>query len=534
MNSCSFSSVCDAYDGGIVPSLNNPFASLTASNTSFIGCCRTRNVVCEGTSEAPLKTDRQNETENGANTFIWCEWNGSKTTGTSDSVSDGKSSGGAICMFSQSSASVSVSHCTFSSCYAHYAGGGINCYNIKSVEIVNDTFDSCTAQSYRGGGMFILTISSCVRISGCEFQNCEANNRGGGLYLDNFQVSGTGCIGEEKGGGESACVFECSFASCSLSGNCGGGMYCYNVPATQFKMRSIQFISCSAFREGGGLCLHPNRATAPDNKLYCFFLFFHECSCRDATYPRGHDAEFADTYNLYLESGNPFYECYTTNADDKRICFAYNYSNASVWTYDQTMKMDWLKDKTIYVSVSGNDLYELCGANTTFACKTVKKAFEMCEVQISLAITLMEGDHTSEATTIEIGSKKISVIGKDKEKCSIGTGALSSPSAAGTLFSVTTGHLGLLHIKVDCNSISIPSPSVVVVSDGSGSLSLEDVVITTSVSSGDYVVSSSVFVVVLSQLSMVGVEIKDMNVAKQLFFFFGQDQWTELLLFDLF
>eukprot|EP00770_Monocercomonoides_exilis_P016274 MONOS_16228.1-p1 / transcript=MONOS_16228.1 / gene=MONOS_16228 / organism=Monocercomonoides_exilis_PA203 / gene_product=unspecified product / transcript_product=unspecified product / location=Mono_scaffold01576:1614-3434(-) / protein_length=465 / sequence_SO=supercontig / SO=protein_coding / is_pseudo=false len=442
--------LCDAYDGGIVPSLNNPFASLTASNTSFIGCCRTRNVVCEGTSEAPLKTDRQNETENGANTFIWCEWNGSKTTGTSDSVSDGKSSGGAICMFSQSSASVSVSHCTFSSCYAHYAGGGINCYNIKSVEIVNDTFDSCTAQSYRGGGMFILTISSCVRISGCEFQNCEANNRGGGLYLDNFQVSGTGCIGEEKGGGESACVFECSFASCSLSGNCGGGI------------------------------------------------------CRDATYPRGHDAEFADTYNLYLESGNPFYECYTTNADDKRICFAYNYSNASVWTYDQTMKMDWLKDKTIYVSVSGNDLYELCGANTTFACKTVKKAFEMCEVQISLAITLMEGDHTSEATTIEIGSKKISVIGKDKEKCSIGTGALSSPSAAGTLFSVTTGHLGLLHIKVDCNSISIPSPSVVVVSDGSGSLSLEDVVITTSVSSGDYVVSSSVFVVVLSQLSMVG------------------------------
>ncbi|KAH7816422.1 uncharacterized protein MONOS_16038p1 [Monocercomonoides exilis] len=181
------------------------------------------------------------------------------------------------------------------------------------------------------------------------------------------------------------------------------------------------------------------------------------------------------------------------------------------------MKMDWLKDKTIYVSVKGSDGYELCGANESNPCLTVKKALEMCEVQISLAITLMEGDHTSEATTIEIGSKKISVIGKDKEKCSIGTGALSSPSAAGTLFSVTTGHLGLLHIKVDCNSnLSPSSPSVVVVSDGSGSLSLEDV-ITTSVSSGDYVMSSSVFVVPLSQLSMVDVEIKDMNVAKPLF-----------------
>ncbi|KAH7814971.1 uncharacterized protein MONOS_18375 [Monocercomonoides exilis] len=60
-------------------------------------------------------------------------------------------------------------------------------------------------------------------------------------------------------------------------------------------------------------------------------------------------------------------------------------------------------------------------------------------------------------------------------------------------------------------------PSVVVVSDGSGSLSLEDVVITTSVSSGNYVMSSSVFVVPLSQLSMVDVEIINMNVSKPLF-----------------
>ncbi|KAH7829290.1 uncharacterized protein MONOS_17165 [Monocercomonoides exilis] len=72
-------------------------------------------------------------------------------------------------------------------------------------------------------------------------------------------------------------------------------------------------------------------------------------------------------------------------------------------------------------------------------------------------------------------------------------------------------------MKVDCNSNSSPSsPSVVVVSDGGGSLSLEDVVITTS-KTGGYVMSSSVFVVPLSQLSMVGVEIINMNVSKPLF-----------------
>ncbi|KAH7829229.1 uncharacterized protein MONOS_17150 [Monocercomonoides exilis] len=73
-------------------------------------------------------------------------------------------------------------------------------------------------------------------------------------------------------------------------------------------------------------------------------------------------------------------------------------------------------------------------------------------------------------------------------------------------------------MKVDCNSNANPSSSsVVVVSDGGGSLSLEDVVITTSVSSGDYVMSSSVFVVALSQLLMTDVEIINMNVSKSLF-----------------
>ncbi|KAH7830978.1 uncharacterized protein MONOS_4393 [Monocercomonoides exilis] len=247
--------------------------------------------------------------------------------------------------------------------------------------------------------------------------------------------------------------------------------------------------------------------------LYCFFLFFHECSCRDATYPRGYDVEYVDIYNLYSESGNPFHGCYTTNTDGQRVCYGYNYSNAGAWKYDQISKKDWLKDKTIYVSVNGNDNFELCGANTTIPCKTVMKAFEMCEVQISLAITLMEGKRPSE-TTINIGTKKISVIGKRRTESAIGTKSLSSTEA---LFGVTTGHLRMSHLKVDCNSNANPSPSVVVVSDGSGSLSLEDVVITTSVSSGDYVMSSSVFVVPLSQLSMADVEIKNMNVSKPLF-----------------
>eukprot|EP00770_Monocercomonoides_exilis_P014746 MONOS_14692.1-p1 / transcript=MONOS_14692.1 / gene=MONOS_14692 / organism=Monocercomonoides_exilis_PA203 / gene_product=unspecified product / transcript_product=unspecified product / location=Mono_scaffold01052:9502-11104(-) / protein_length=508 / sequence_SO=supercontig / SO=protein_coding / is_pseudo=false len=491
INSCSFWSVFDAYDGGIVPSLNNPFASLTASNTSFIGCYRTRNVKCEGTSDNIIKPDRQNETENGANTFSWCEWNGSKTTGTNNDHTDDSSNGGAIRMFSLENGELYVSHCSFNGCTAYAYGGGVMCHTIKSVISVNNFFNSCTARYSYGGGLYSYSISACARISGCEFQNCKANSQGGGLKLESFQVSGTGCIGTENEGDENACVFDCSFTSCSITNTLGGGMFCKNVPATEFKMRSIQFISCSAASHGGGLCFAPWKDALPSDKLYCFFIFFHNCSCsRDQPY--GADLYYEDYYSKYLNSDSPFKECYTTNTEEKRVCYAYNYTGNS-WSYQYTEKKDWLTDKTIYVSVNGNDNLESCGANESNPCLTVKKAFEI------------------EATTIEIGEKKISVIGKGKDKSLIGTGALSS---VGILFSVSTGHLGLLHMKVDCNSTAdFSSPSVVVVSDGGGSLSLEDVVITTS-KTGGYVMSSSVFVVVLSQLSMVGVEIKDTNITR--------------------
>ncbi|KAH7829188.1 uncharacterized protein MONOS_15607 [Monocercomonoides exilis] len=465
MNSCSFSSVCDAYDGGIVPSLNNPFASLTVSNTSFVGCYRTRNVKCEGTTEIPLKPDRQNETFNGANTFTWCEWNGSRTTGESDSYTDGVSSGGAIYMYNKGNGELTVSHCAFNDCYAYCRGGGIMCHTIKSVRIENNVFNACTAQNQYGGGMYAYGISTCVRISRCDFQNCKANREGGGLRLDNFQVSGTGCVRDENGGGESACVFDCSFSSCTISGDCGGGMCCFNI-VPQFKMRSVQFISCSAMRYGGGFHFNPDRQNAPDDKIYCFFLFFHECKCRDASNPYGHDLEFADYNNVFLSTGNPFKECYTTNTDDQRVCYAYNYASAKAWSYNQTSKKVWLKGwtKVLFVGVNGSDSSGLCGMGESAPCQTVGHAVETGLEELSSSVTLMEGNHTSETTTVDIGEKKISVIGRGKDKSSIGTGALSS---VGTLFSVSTGHLGLLHMKIDCNSNLSPSPNVVVVSDGS-------------------------------------------------------------------
>eukprot|EP00770_Monocercomonoides_exilis_P006361 MONOS_6328.1-p1 / transcript=MONOS_6328.1 / gene=MONOS_6328 / organism=Monocercomonoides_exilis_PA203 / gene_product=unspecified product / transcript_product=unspecified product / location=Mono_scaffold00198:30-5202(-) / protein_length=1690 / sequence_SO=supercontig / SO=protein_coding / is_pseudo=false len=506
INDCSFSSVCDVYDGGIVPSINNPFASLTVSNTSFIECRRARNAVINGTAEVPFKPGRQNITDNGANIFTWCEWNGSSTTGKSDSSTDKLSNGGAICMVNLGNRELSVSHCSFNECVAHSRGGGIMCHSVKSAHIEYNTFNSCTAQNHFGGGMYVVTISKCVRISRCEFKSCKATSNGGGINLDNFQVSATNCIESENGGGESACVFDCRFISCSVVNDNGGGLSCRNIPS-EFKMRSIQFISCNASSYGGGLLLDPQMETVSSNSHYCHFIFFHNCNCTSST-PYGHDVYFEDDNNLF-SSSNPFYESYTTNTNDERVC--YNGSSLQM-----TEKKWWLKEgpKNRFVGENGDDTRSLCGMSEAVPCKTVEFVVFVSLMQSSSTITVLSGKHQSEISTIDIGDKIISVVGNGREESLIGTKSLSVSST--TLFSVKSGQLNVQHLGIDHNTTRSSSPSVFVVSSGSGTLSLEDVLINSSISE-ESVISSSVFVMALSQLRMSDVEIKNMKISQQLF-----------------
>ncbi|KAH7818139.1 uncharacterized protein MONOS_3938 [Monocercomonoides exilis] len=506
MSGCTFLSVWDVYDGGIVPSLNSPSSSLAASNTSFVRCYRTQNVEYTGSEGNPSKPERQNQTDDGMNSFTWCVWNGSKTTGTRASYTDGVSSGGAIFMYNLGSGTLSVKFCSFNDCYAHYGGGGILCVSINSIKIENNSFNACTAKNNGGGGIYAYNIELCVRISGCEFQKCKANSFGGGLYLYTFNISGSACIGTESGKGESACVFECSFTSCSLTSQYGGGMYCVTVPAA-FKMRSLQFISCSAVSYGGGLYLKPYQSIAPSNNLYCYFFFFHDCSCNAST-SYGHDVYFYDNFNLF-SSNNPFYESYTTNSNDMRVCYFYG-------SYQFSEKKDWLKEgmKDRYVGVGGDDASNLCGMSEPAPCKTMGHAVDVSVAQLGSIITVLDGKHVNEVESINVGGKKILIVGKGKEVSVIGTKSLSSSST--TLFSVTSGQLGVEHVGIDHNATRSSSPSVFVVSVGSGTLSLEDVAIDSSTSGGGGI-SSSVFEMVLRQMKMIDVEIKNMKMSQPLF-----------------
>ncbi|KAH7816134.1 uncharacterized protein MONOS_3124 [Monocercomonoides exilis] len=409
MFDCNFSSVCDVFDGGIVPSLNNPLASLTVSNISFLECRITRNANIIGTAEMPLKPGRQNIANNGSNAFTWCEWNGSSTIGTDISLSDGISSGGAICVCHQTKGELSVFHCLFNNCFAYSRGGGIMFHDVKSVHIEYNTFNSCTALNHIGGAMNVFGIRSCTRISGCEFKRCKAKSFGGEINLDDFQVSATNCIESEKGGGESACVFDCSFTSCFVENANGGGMRCYNIPV-QVKIRSIQFISCNASSNGGGLSADPRMTTAPKDGYYFYFLFFHKCECKTVSNPYGHDMVYGDHFNLYLNSGNPFYVCYTTNTDETRVCYAHEYLIANdKWLYQHTEKKDWLKKGVLnrLVAAEGGVEDELCGIDESSARKTIGIAASWSTTHTLLVVTLMEGNHRNEEVTIETNMNKM-------------------------------------------------------------------------------------------------------------------------------
>ncbi|KAH7826108.1 uncharacterized protein MONOS_15438 [Monocercomonoides exilis] len=215
-----------------------------------------------------------------------------------------------------------------------------------------------------------------------------------------------------------------------------------------------------------------------------------------------------------LSSNNPFYECYTTNENDKRACYGYDYSNGS-WSYYHTEKKDWLKRGILnrFVAVSSGVDDDQCGMDQSSASRTTGVAVSQSLTQTILSITPMEGKHQRETTTIEIGEKNISVVGRGKTVSVIGTNFLSSTST--TLFSVSTGHLGMSRLKVDCNSIAKTSPIAFVVPDGSGPVSLEDVFI--SGVTGGSIISPSVFEVQLRQLTLSDIEIENMKMSQPLF-----------------
>ncbi|KAH7819439.1 uncharacterized protein MONOS_15349 [Monocercomonoides exilis] len=107
--------------------------------------------------------------------------------------------------------------------------------------------------------------------------------------------------------------------------------------------------------------------------------------------------------------------------------------------YQHTEKKEWLsvgmKDRCD--GVDGSDASNLCGMNETAQCNSVGHAVGSSKAQLNSTITVLCGRHVSEGTTISVGEKKISVLGRGKTVNVIRMSALYSI----TLFSVMMGQL---------------------------------------------------------------------------------------------
>ncbi|KAA6359893.1 MAG: hypothetical protein EZS28_044580, partial [Streblomastix strix] len=99
--------------------------------------------------------------------------------------------GGGIIIDGYSQAKLIFNGTQFTQCYA-YQGGGIY-VNIQIensiLELIGVIFEQCEAIMYDGGGIYVNVGFGVQFILSeiCQFKDCYAGNKGGGLYLNNYE-----------------------------------------------------------------------------------------------------------------------------------------------------------------------------------------------------------------------------------------------------------------------------------------------------------------------------------------------------------
>ncbi|KAH7817572.1 uncharacterized protein MONOS_11078p1 [Monocercomonoides exilis] len=505
---CLFESVCDVYYGGIVQSINRCGTSLSVFNSTFFSSRRSKNAEYRGTEGSPLNPGRITLLYEGEFIFEWCEWNGSHTSSSSKAINvpdaqDTYWSGGAMCLIGWGECSLLINFCVFLGCYSDSDGGATRCYNTLLSASINTNYSQC----YSGtGGAINIYQSSCLETANCWFTNCTSSGGGGGIFLKSIFNSKPNCLAEEKGNGESACIYDCFFVGCQANSSSGGGLRC-DYMWDSFRMRNIFFGNCSAKSEGGGLFSEVNGTGLQIDSVLFYFIFFQKCSCSGDP-PYGLDVCIYDT--VCIDFTNPFANSFTSNTNEKRVCYKFKSSSL---TYEQTERKDWLPLIQFYnVGTNGID-FELCGAMEVLACKTAGFAVQQSTGDTESRVIILEGRHMSERAAIEIGSKKIIIEGMGKEASLIETKALKAE--AESLISVADGDMWLQSLSIDHTSKCVPSPSVVKQTSPNGNVCAKDVSIASSLSGAveDRVMACAVFVVYLSQLHLEDVTIARMRLA---------------------
>ncbi|KAH7826666.1 uncharacterized protein MONOS_10852 [Monocercomonoides exilis] len=404
---CSFFRVWDVIYGGILRSVNSPCALLRATNTSFECCFRMMNVDESGGHNMTRYELGANETHS----FTDCEW-----------CNTGHAYVGSA-IYLRGNSTLECVRCSFKN-MSQVGDGAVDVQSAAGVKISGCNFTNCVADD-NTGGMIINQLNGDYFFSECIFCDCKAYSRyAGGLRI------------QQSSGSEDEKIEKCKFIR-NEARSYGGGLYMQQNPnkcsisECEFKENKANGTGTSDYEGGGGgICLYSaswmETESPPKLISFCFF------SGNKAINEEGHDVRIKS----FFLKGAPFESSFSTTSA-KRVFY-----NGSQTDYDA-----WLPTvRTTYARTDGIT-GPVCGTIQTSPCNTIEQAYSMIEKGSEGTVNILRSIYSS--TALFIGGGDISFKGESESECVISTELLNSHEC---LFTLDSGSMGLSLVMIRHNS----------------------------------------------------------------------------------
>ena len=239
---------------------------------------------------------------------------GIKTVKFSNIVFDGKDNntpngnGGAV---NTNAETLRVSACEFNNCQAGLQGGGIY-HNNKgaSVEIKGTTFNSCCANGTddpKAGGGGIFTNALELRVTESEFNDIESKKQGAGIFHKRDK-------NDDPNKKTLTAISGCKFNNCEAAWS-GGGL---ETDAFNITINETEFNECKGVKGGAFNVYVDGQETSQGSKLTVTSCKFESCGCSgNAT---SHGGAIRSTSFETNITGSSFNKCTSTQSGGAVAC----------------------------------------------------------------------------------------------------------------------------------------------------------------------------------------------------------------------
>ena len=193
--------------------------------------------------------------------------------------------GGGIYLKADSTVSLTVNKGEFDSCKADpYRGGGIYVEGIGNMKIEDTLFLGCTAEAQShlgGGGIEITSPQKSPQIHRCLFLRCTSQDDAGGIGIWSSPLDQEMCI-------LCCCLIECQ--NNHATDSVGGGIAVWYSSAA-FGCSNCLFLRCHSAFIGGAFAYNIKSSQKLTSKPLSSFSFFHMNTAKEHG---GNDAYFVE------------------------------------------------------------------------------------------------------------------------------------------------------------------------------------------------------------------------------------------------